>query len=166
MSRGFFNALLGLFAIGAVGAFLFLRPTESRRVVKAVEAMAREASYKPSEGSVRRLARMETLVNSFTEDAVLRFESLGMPSGVLSGRDEIRQLAGAAFRLPGGLEVQCFDPVVDLGPEPDTAKVHLTATATSGRQEAFTAQEFEFKLVKKEGRWLVREVNTVRTLRR
>ena len=97
---------------------------------------------------------------------MLRFESLGLPSALISGRDEVRQLAAAALRLPGGLEVQVFDPVVTLGPQPDLARVHLTATATSGRQEAFSAQEFEFRLVKQDGHWLVRELNTVRTLRR
>ena len=166
MSRGFLNIFYGLIAVAAVGTFLVLRPTESGRVLKTVEHLVAEASFKASEGSVRRLARAEALVNGFTEDAVLRFESLGLPSALISGRDEVRQLAAAALRLPGGLEVQEFDPVVTLGPQPDLARVHLTATATSGRQEAFSAQEFEFRLVKQDGHWLVRELNTVRTLRR
>lgn len=166
MSRGFLNVLYGLVAVAAVGTFLLLRPTESGRVLKTVESLVAEASFKASEGSVRRMARSESLVNGFTEDAMLHFESLGLPSALISGRDELRQLTLAALALKGGLELQVFDPVVTVGPQPDVARVHLTATATSGRQEAFSAQEFEFRLVKRDGRWLVRELNTVRTLRR
>lgn len=166
MSRGFFHALVGVLAVAAIGLLVLFRPTESDRVVKRIRSLAAEASFRPGEGTVRRLARMQTLSAAFTEDAVLRFESLGLPSAVLTGREEINRIIGAALDLRGGLEIQLFDPVVTLGPESDAARVQWTITAMSGKQEAFTAQEFEFKLIKRDGVWVIRELNTLRTLRR
>ena len=166
MSRGFSRIVGSLMVLGIVGLWVLFRPTESRRITRTLEGLAKEASFRPGEGQLRRLARVETLVNAFTEDAVIRFETLGIPPAQLSGRDEIRSLAGAIQNLSGGMDIQLFDPVVTLGPAEDTARVNLTASGASGKQEAFTAQEFEFRLVRRDGTWRIRELNTVKTLRR
>ena len=71
-----------------------------------------------------------------------------------------------AQKLSGGLDVKVYDVVVTFGPQTGTARVELTASMSSGKQEGFTAQEFALQLVKREGAWLIQRAESVKTLRR
>jgi len=95
-----------------------------------------------------------------------RLGSTGIPVHEVSGRDEIRQVVALAQKLSGGLDVKVHDGVVTFGPQTGTARVELTASMSSGKQEGFTAQEFALQLVKREGAWLIQRAESVKTLRR
>ena len=166
MSRGF-RRVLGLALVaGAIGALMLWWPTETKRVTRLIEKFAADASFKASDGNFVRLAKLEAVSNRFTDDAQIRFESLGIPVQEVSGREEVRQIVAAAHRVLGRLEVKVSDIIVTFGPQPGTARVDLTASMASGKQEGFTAQEFALQLVKREGKWLIQGAETVKTLRR
>ena len=166
MSGGF-RRIIGLLLLAALAGLAVLWwPTETRRITKLVEQLALDGSFKPSEGNFLRLAKVQSVTGRFTEDAVLRFESLGISEHEYDGRDAIRALMLLAQGLPTGLDIKVTDIDVTLGPLPTEARVNLTASANSGKQEGFTAQEFLLQLVKREGKWLIRSVEAVKTLRR
>ena len=166
MSGGF-RRITGLLFLAALVGWAALRwPTESRRITKLVEQLVQDGSFKPTEGNILRLAKVQSVTGRFTEDAVIRFESLGISEHEVVGRDAIRALMLLAQGLPTGLDLKVTDIDVTLGPLPDEARVNLTASANSGKQEGFTAQEFLLQLVKREGKWLIRKVEAVKTLRR
>lgn len=166
MSRGFRWTLVLVLVAGAVAGLVLLWPTETKRVTRLVERFAADASFKPGDGNIVRLAKMEAVTGRFTSDAQIRFESLGIPAHEVSGRDEIRQVVALAQKLGGGLDVKVYDVVVTFGPQAGTARVELTASMSSGKQEGFTAQEFALQLVKRDGAWLIHRVESVKTLRR
>ena len=165
MSRGFFRIVVVLFLAALGGATWLWWPTETRRINHMFEQLAADASFRPGEGNLSRLAKVQAIANRFTPDATVRFETLGVSEREVNGRDEIRGVAMLSQNLAQGLAVKIFDQDVTFGTEPGTARVNLTATATSGKQEAFNAQEFLFQLVKREGKWFIQSAETVKTLR-
>lgn len=165
MSRGFFRFVVALLLAGLVGAGWLWRPTETRRITRMLNELAADASFRPGEGNLVRLGKVQSIAGRFTRDATIRFETLGISEREVSGQDEIRGVVALSQNLAQGLEVKIFDPDITFGTEPGTARVNLTATATSGKQEAFNAQEFLFQLVKREGKWMIKSAETVKTLR-
>ena len=166
MSGGF-RRITGLLFLAAVAGLAVLWwPTETRRITKLVEQLTADASFKPTEGNLLRLAKVQSVTGRFTEDAVIRFESLGISEREAVGREAIHAALLLAQTLPAGLDIKVTDIDVTLGPQPEEARVNLTAGANSGKQEGFAAQEFLLQLVKREGKWLIRNVEAVKTLRR
>lgn len=166
MSTGF-RRIFALLCMATVAGLLGLWwPTDTRRITKLVEQLAQDVSFRTTEGNLLRLAKVQAVTGRFTEDAVIRFETLGIPEREAVGRDAIHAALLIAQSWPGGLDIRLTDVDVTLGPQPDEARVNLTASANSGRTEGFTAQEFLLQLVKREGKWLIRRVEAVKTLRR
>jgi hypothetical protein len=166
MSAGFRRVFALLCVAGVAGLLALWWPTEARRITKLVEQLAQDVSFRTTEGNLLRLAKVQSATGRFTEDAVILFETLGIPEREAVGRDAIHAALLIAQGLPGGLDIRLTDVDVTLGPQPDEARVNLTASASSGRMEGFTAQEFLLHLVKREGKWLIRRVEAVKTLRR
>ena len=165
MSRGFFQSVVVLLLVALGAAAWLWWPTETRRISRMFEELAADASFRPGEGNLVRLAKVQSLANRFTQNATVRFETLGVSEREVTGREDIRAIAALSQSLPQGLEVKIYDLDITLGTQPGTARVNLTATATSGKQEAFNAQEFLFQLVKHEGKWFIQSAETVKTLR-
>ena len=165
MSRGFFRFVVLLLLIALAGAGWLWWPTDTKRITRMLNELAADASFRPGEGNLSRLAKVQAIANRFTPDATIRFETLGVSEREVTGHDEIRAAVAISQNLAQGLEVKIFDQDITFGAVPGNARVNLTATATSGKQEAFNAQEFLFQLVKREGKWLIKSVETVKTLR-
>jgi hypothetical protein len=164
MRRGL-KWLLILALLGACGwAVWAMRPNEARRIRETIRQLAKDASFSPNDGNIARLAKVEGLLSRLTEDAELLMDGVGFPARSLSGRDEMREVALATRGLPEGLAVEVYDVVVTLDGDPTEARAALTVTARSGSSELIAAQEFELGLVKRDGRWLVRRIEPVRTL--
>lgn len=166
MSRGFYRLVVLLVLAALVGAGWLWWPTDTKRITRMLNELAADATFRPAEGNLLRLAKVQAIANRFTQNATIRFETLGVAEREVTGRDEIRGVAAIAQGLAQGLEVKLYDLVITLGTEPGTARVELTATATSGKQEAFSAQEFLLQLVKVEGKWLIQSAETQKTLRK
>jgi len=85
-------------------------------------------------------------------------------SGNLSGVDEVRAAAAGLSQQFPGLTVRLGEiQVGDL--DSGSARVTLVATIETGAKGGPTAQEFELRFRKWEGRWYISKVATVRALR-
>lgn len=141
-------------------------PSEEARVRKAVEAMARAATFSGSEGNFAKLAKVETIASGFHPDAEIHVDQVLPIDAALRGRDAIKSVLMAGAPQVGSVTVDVHDVQVVLG-GPGEAQVSLTASAkTGGARGDFTAQEFDLRMEKVEGKWLVRRLEAVAGFRR
>jgi hypothetical protein len=135
-------------------------PTEEKRVRKAIVGMAADATFTGKEGNFAKLAKIESLAGRFTEDADIRVDQVVPIDPGLHGRESIRQVLGAGLPFLGSVRVQVHDLRVEMIDD-TSAKAVLTASAQAGGQKDLSAQEFELRMVKQKGRWLVGRVEAI-----
>lgn len=152
-----------LLAAGA-WAWISFHPSPERAVQNRLLKLARAVSVDPGEGQLARLSRAQSLANFFTPDVEVTVDVPGYHSQSLQGRDELLQAALAA-RSRGTLKVQVVDVHVRVMPDGHSAEAHFTGEARSGSDQGLQAQELRAQFVKVDGEWLIRHVETVRTLR-
>lgn len=150
----------------ALAWLAFSRPTDEDRVRRVIEGMARDASFSGNEGNLARIAKVESIASAFTDDAELHIDQVLPIESSISGRDAIKGMLLAGAPQVRSVEVKVHDVQVTL--EDDIkARAVLTASArTGGAKGEFTAQEFEFRLVRVEGQWRVRRIDAVLGFRR
>ena len=153
-------ALIGL---GVWGWFIFF-PSPEKVIRSRLKHLAANFSFEPQDGIIPRGYRIEKAAGYFTADVELSVNVRGIAPMVLSGRDEIQQRAMIAARGLRGLKVEFLDINVTLAPDQQTATANLTAKWMFSGDREFNVQEFNFKLKKVEGEWLIYRVETVRTL--
>ena len=142
------------------------RTTDEDRVRRVIEGMARDASFTGNEGNIARVAKVESLVSAFTQDAELHVDQVLPVEASISGREAIQGMLMAGVPHVRSIRVQVHDVQVTLENQ-DHARAVLTASASAGGGKGdFNAQEFEFRLVRHEGRWRVRRVEAVLGFRR
>lgn len=153
--------LLGVAAVAAAVVLVWnLRPTEEKRIRKAIAGMASDATFTGREGNIAKLAKIESLAGRFTEDAEIHVDKvLPLESG-LRGRESIRQVLGAGMAYLKAVRVQVHDLTVEVVDDTH-ARARLTASAQGGGQHDFSAQDFELGMEKRQGRWLVGRVEAV-----
>ena len=166
MSPTLRKALAGILSAGLVAlALWWFIPSEEQRIRKVLEQARASVSggAKPADG-LALLARVGQLTQCLTRDVEVQVDVFGGLSGNLNGVDEVRAAAaGLAQQFPA-LDVQLSEiQVGDL--EPTSARVSLVATLETGVRNGRTAQEFELRFRKWEGRWYISRVSTVRALR-
>ncbi len=146
-----------------------LFPSETLRVRNALDQLASDVSFGPSEGNIGAVRRVAAVVDRFAANASIEVDILGSGNFHLTGRDEVQQNLMAARRFLRKLVLKFHDIGVDLGADGTTASVHLTATADAvgeGRHPGgFDALEFELALRKVDGRWQIERLKTVPTLK-
>ena len=154
-------------ALGMVAAGLaWFRTTDEARVRRVIEGMARNASFTGNEGTFARVAKIESIASAFTEDAEIHIDQVVPVESSLAGRETIKGLLLAGLQQVRSLDVKVHDVQVTLG-DADTARAVLTASARAGGSKGeFNAQEFEFRLVRREGSWRVRRIEAVLGFRR
>jgi len=158
--------LLVAAVVAAVGGLAWnFRPTEEKRIRKAIGGLAADATFSGREGNFAKIAKIESLAGRFTEDADIRIDQVVPIDAGLHGRESIRQVLGAGMPLLGSIKVQVHDLRVEMLDEL-TAKAVLTASAQAGGQRDIAAQEFELRMVKQRGRWLVGRVEAILGYRR
>lgn len=156
-------ALLGVLLIAFFTWKVFF-PGDEAKIRKVLDTVARAASVTPNEGSLGRLTKAAELAALCTANVEIRVDALGMRGG-LDGRDEVRSAAmnlGNSFgtyRIITG-EVRIRDLSADQ------ARVTLTARFEGSVPADISAQEFELRFKKVEGRWLIQRVQTLQALRR
>ena len=95
---------------------------------------------------------------------VVNLEARGLEAHTLRGREEVVQAAMLAMQRLAGLKLEFVDINVTLDAGGETAEASLTGKATIEGESDYQVQEFNFKLKKIEGIWLVYQVETVKTL--
>lgn len=155
--------VVGLILVGlvAVGAWRWW-PNEEKRVRRVIEGLAQDASFSAGEGNISRMAKVNAISNRFTTDAELHVDQVLRLDWAVRGRDTIKGMLMAAPPLKGAVQVDVHDVQVTLGGD-DTAQVIMTASAKTGGRLGgdFNAQEFELRMRKVEGVWLIARVEAV-----
>jgi hypothetical protein len=156
---------LGVLVALTIGAIWWLIPSEAERIQRVLEQARASVSSegKPADG-LALLARVSQLTQCLTRDVEIQVDVFGGLSGNLNGVDEVRAAAaGMAQQFPG-LKVRLSEiQISEL--MPTSAKATLVAAIDTGSRNGQTAQEFELRFRKWEGRWYISKVATVQALR-
>jgi len=156
---------LGVLVALAIGAIWWLIPSEAERIQQVLEQARASVSSegKPADG-LALLARVSQLTQCLTRDVEIQVDVFGGLSGNLNGVDEVRAAAaGMAQQFPG-LKVRLSEiQISEL--MPTSARATLVAAIDTGSRNGQTAQEFELRFRKWEGRWYISKVATVQALR-
>jgi hypothetical protein len=131
-------------------------------IEKARASVSWEASG--NQGNLDALARVGDLTGCLTKDIEIKVDVVGAPADGIEGVDAVRAGMMIARQTLPRLQVKIHDLEVALL-DPERARATLTASASTDGTRDFSAQEFEFTMRKVDGRWYIRRVETVRTLR-
>lgn len=158
--------LILLTAIAALGFWLWtiLFPSPEKIIRQRLTDLARAATFGAQDSAIARGLKAQRLATFFSTDAQLIFDAPGMGQHTLSGREEIRENATAAFQSIPLLRVEFLDTNIRLDAGRRDAEVALTAKVTSGDTKDFGVQEMRFLFKKIDGQWFIVRAETVKTL--
>jgi hypothetical protein len=163
----FLKRLALLLALAALAWWLYgvLFPAPEKLIRQRLGKIAELASFTGKEGNLARVAAVTQLVDCFAPTVQVRVDSPAHAEHTFSGKEEIREvLLGVRANLRA-LEVKFRDPQVTLNSDRTAALAHLTAEARIGTDRELFVQEMKFGLERVDGKWLVAQIETVRTLR-
>lgn len=155
-----------LAALAALGFWLWtiFFPSPEKVIRRQLAELATTATFGTKDSAIARGLKAQKLVNFFTTDAQLIFDTPGASQRTLSGREEIRETAAAGFQSVPSFGVELLDITVRVGADSRSAEVSCTAKIRSGDVKDFGVQEMKFVFRKIEGKWLIARVETVKTL--
>ena len=140
-------------------------PGPEKVIRKRLAEVTHTASVEGNEGQLARLAKAQSLANFFTPDVEITIDMIGSPVQTIEGRDELLQAAVAARSGGKALKVDIVDVSIAVAPDGQSAEAHFTGKARLSSERALQAQEMKAYLVRLNGDWLIRRVETVKTLR-
>ena len=138
-------------------------PNPERIIRQRFQAIAKTASF-GRESELAKLDNSSRLAAFCTEDVFITVDVPGAAARTINGRQEVLQTAMGARTLLSGLSVEFIDVNVDLAPDKSSATVNLTAKGRIPGDRDLMVQELKFSLTKTKGDWLVKRVETVKTL--
>jgi hypothetical protein len=144
--------------------WLVLSPTPEQAIRRRLGEVARTASFGPNEGPLAKMMNADKLASFFAKDVEIRLD-LGSAVQRLNGRDMVRNAAQTARTTLSSLKVDFRDLNVFVGPGRQTAEVDLTAVGSVPGEPDALVSELKFLLRKSGGEWVIRRVETVKTLR-
>ncbi|HOX58882.1 MAG TPA: hypothetical protein P5205_16710 [Candidatus Paceibacterota bacterium] len=154
-----------LAALAALGfwAWSVFYPNPEKIIKKRLNEMAKAASHSSDQGLVAQAWTASSLAAYFTPDVEVTLDVPGVHH-TFSGRDELMQGALAVRRAGRNLTIRLPDIKVILAPDKTSAEVYVTGEArVSGEKEVFL-QELRLRLTKVKRDWLIKQVETVKTL--
>lgn len=157
--------LVLLLLAGGAWAWKTLYPSPENAVRKCLTQAAQSASVAGKEGQIARFSRAESFASHFTADVEINIDIPGEYSQVIQGRDELLRLAALARGMGATIQVELVDLSVSIDPGGQSAEAHFTGKAKIGNDRSVQAQELRAQLVKVNRDWLIRHIETVRTLR-
>ena len=159
--RGILAVLVAALALVAWRHF-FPNPEEAIR--KQLLELSRLVSYSGNEPALSKVSAVRRIVNMCTTDVEISIDVQGFATQTLSGREHLEETArGVRFHL-SGLKVEFLDVTPTLTPSRQSAVVSLTAKIQIPSERDFFPQELKVTMKKVNGEWLVRKIETVRTL--
>ena len=155
-----------LAAVIAAGVWLWtvLFPSPPEIIRARLSRLARDASFRSSEGTLAILNKAEKIAGYFSTNVEVDLDIPGRLEHSFIGREEIIQAATAAHGAVGGLKVEFLDVEAAVGPDPAVATADLTLRARAEGDRDDIVQEMKFTFRKIDGDWLITRVETVRTL--
>ena len=165
MKRAVVVVLAAALIIG-LGFWLWstLFPTPQKVIRSRLNSLAKAISFDSGTGMLSKTYSAQKAADFFTTNVEMELNLTGYESVTLHGRDEVLQIAIASRSRLTALKVEFPDMNITVAPDGQTAKVNLTAKATMPDERDISAQEFDFRLKKINGTWLIDEVQTVKTL--
>ncbi len=161
MMRGVVAAAL---ITGGWGAWYFLFPSPERVIRGRVQELARLASFSSNEGVLAKAYRSEQLADFFARNVVLVLNVPGNSVRTWRGRDTVQEIAMQARTSLHDLHVKFPDVAVSISPGQQEAVVNVTAEVRYSGHKTPDVQELRLRFEKIGGDWLIKRVETVRTL--
>ena len=153
-------AIVGL----AIWGWTAAHPSPESVVRSRLNNLAKTMSFKANSGILSKAYNAEKASEFFTQDIEVDINLAGFEPLAMHGRDEVVQYVMYARAHVKELKIEFLDMNVTIAPDGQTAKVNLTGKAVVPGDRDISAQEFNFKLKKVDGKWLIYQVETVRTL--
>jgi hypothetical protein len=149
----------------AFWAWTYFFPSAEKAIRKRLDEVAALASFPANEGDVAKFQNVQKLMSFCTPDIQVSIDAYGQHVAI-SSRDELFQAAMyARTQQPfGSLQLQFVDPVVTIAPNKETAFVEVTVKGSSPKEKEMMVQECKFTFQRDGRSWLIRKVETVKTL--
>jgi hypothetical protein len=154
--------LVVLAAVGVWGWRAF-HPSPEQVIRKRLGELAQSVSFGPSDAPLAKVWNSQGLGKFFTSDVQVTFDAPGA-GGVINGRDQLLERAMGARSVLSSLKVEFPDITVALGADGQSAVVEVTAKAKASTDKEPYLQELKITFQKTGGDWLIRKVETVKTL--
>jgi hypothetical protein len=158
------GAVAAALIAGGWGVWYFLFPSPERVIRGRVQELARLASFSSNEGALAAAYRSEQLAAFFARDVVLVLNVPGDSVRTWTGRDTVQEIAMRARTALHDLHVKFPDVAVSLSPGRQGAVVNVTAEVRYSGHKTPDVQELRLRFEKIGGDWLIKRVETVRTL--
>ena len=155
--------VLALIAAGVL-AWRVLFPSPRNVIRSRLRNLAETVSFEAGQGMIPKALKARQLADYFTPDLKTVANIRGYGTCAWDGRDELIQNAALKMQQLGALKVEFKDINITLETGNQSAVANLTAAATVPGERDFFVQEFNFKLRKIGGHWLICQVETVNTL--
>jgi len=164
--KGRVSQIILLLALAGLGVWLWvtLFPNPVRVIRKHLSELARAASFSGKEGLLAKAFNSEQFGSFFDNDVEVVVDVPGHSQQTFNGRAELVQAALAVRSGLGSLTVEFLDINVTLSPDKQSAEVDLTGKARIAGEREFFVQELKFTLKKIGREWLIKKVETVKTL--
>jgi hypothetical protein len=157
--------VVALLALGVWGWRVFF-PDPEQVIRKQLAKLARTATFSSNEAAMARLWNAQAFGNFFTSDVEISVEAPGGSPVTMAGRDNLVGQVLAARSAMGGLRVEFPDVSVTIGPDNVSATAYVTAKAKAAGERDPYLQELKFTLQKVGRDWLIRKVESSKTLSR
>ncbi len=153
-------AIIGL----AVWGWTALHPSTETVIRSRLNDLAKTLSFKSGSGALAQAYNAQKAAEFFTQDVEVDVNLTGFEPISIQGRDEVMGIAMKSRSHLTSLKVEFPDMNVTVDSGGQSAKVNLTGKAIVPGERDISAQEFNFKLKKVDGKWLIYQIETVRTL--
>jgi hypothetical protein len=157
-------AALVILLLLCVAGWRFFFPPPDKVIRRRLADLAKVASFGPKEGQVAKAMNAQNAAGYFTEDTEIIVELAGYGSLKINGRNDLFQALLAARTQLSMLEVQFLDVNVAMAGNGKGAMVDLTAKGKVPGDRDIQVMELKLTLKLIDGKWLIRRVETVKTL--
>ena len=156
--------LVLLLVVGFLGWRHFF-PDPQMVIRKRLRDLAEAASFTPKESPLAKLSNTRRMMGFCTPDVEISVDSPNRGRQTMAGREELFQAAMTARNFLSNLSVEFIDINITLGSDRKSAIAELTAKGRIPGDNDMFVQELKFTMKKLDGDWLVRKIDTVKTLR-
>lgn len=156
--------LLGILVLLGIWLWRTLFPNPARVIRKRMLELAQAASFSGKEGLIAKAFNAQQFGSFFDNDVEAIVDVPGRSQQTFSGRAELVQAALGVRTVVGSVAIEFLDINVTVSPDKQSAEVNLTGKARVAGERDFFVQELKFTLKKIGREWLIKKVETVKTL--
>ena len=145
-------------------AWHYLFPNPEQVIRKRVKEVGKLASCTPPTGPLAKALNPQKLASLFSADVVVVIDIPGHSVETWTGRDTLAEMALRVRNILTEMRVEFPDVEVSISPGKQEAIVNVTAKIDYSGQRTPEVQELRLLFEKTGGDWLIKRVETVRTL--